>query len=150
MQIKSLADGFYHYILNVEYTGTDSLCNLFLATCCFSYFNSTCTSPQNKLLLLGLILDKFSCFNFILPINQYHAIVFDLCELIFKQKQVNENALLQQALAMSMDDPTINHDMRDTDMSEAAAEDPELALGEFLCLIILYLNMCGCFLIYVG
>ncbi|KAG4939171.1 hypothetical protein AAZX31_16G113000 [Glycine max] len=42
---------------------------------------------------------------------------------------VNENALLQQALAMSMDDPTINHDMRDTDMSEAAAEDPELALA---------------------
>ena len=56
----------------------------------------------------------------------------------FQTKQVNENALLQQALAMSMDDPTINHEVRDTDMSEAAAEDPELALGEYLCLIILY------------
>ncbi|KAG5050833.1 hypothetical protein JHK87_003031 [Glycine soja] len=41
----------------------------------------------------------------------------------------DENALLQQALAMSMDDPTINHEVRDTDMSEAAAEDPELALA---------------------
>lgn len=30
---------------------------------------------------------------------------------------------------MSMDDPSINHDVRDTDMSETAAEDPELALG---------------------
>ncbi|KAL3031732.1 hypothetical protein AAZX31_02G044700 [Glycine max] len=36
---------------------------------------------------------------------------------------------LTQALAMSMDDPTINHEVRDTDMSEAAAEDPELALA---------------------
>ncbi|XP_057416600.1 26S proteasome non-ATPase regulatory subunit 4 homolog [Lotus japonicus] len=41
----------------------------------------------------------------------------------------DENALLQQALAMSMDDPVINKDMRDTDMSEAAADDPELALA---------------------
>ncbi|KAJ7953142.1 26S proteasome non-ATPase regulatory subunit 4 [Quillaja saponaria] len=40
-----------------------------------------------------------------------------------------ENALLQQALAMSMDDPATNHDVRDTDMSDAAAEDPELALA---------------------
>jgi len=48
---------------------------------------------------------------------------------------------------MSMDDPAISHDVRDTDMSEAAADDPELALGEFLCLIILCLNMGGCFLI---
>jgi len=32
---------------------------------------------------------------------------------------------------MSMDDPAISHDVRDTDMSEAAADDPELALGEF-------------------
>ncbi|CAH1447924.1 unnamed protein product [Lactuca virosa] len=36
----------------------------------------------------------------------------------------DENALLQQALAMSMDDPT-----RDTDMSEAAADDQDLALA---------------------
>ncbi|ESW28166.1 hypothetical protein PHAVU_003G264300 [Phaseolus vulgaris] len=41
----------------------------------------------------------------------------------------DENALLQQALAMSMDDPAISHDVRDTDMSEAAADDPELALA---------------------
>ncbi|KAJ7944153.1 26S proteasome non-ATPase regulatory subunit 4-like protein [Quillaja saponaria] len=43
--------------------------------------------------------------------------------------QDDENALLQQALAMSMDDPATNNDVRDTDMSEAAAEDPELALA---------------------
>jgi 26S proteasome regulatory subunit N10 len=47
-------------------------------------------------------------------------------------KQDDENALLQQALAMSMDDPAVNHDGRDADMSEAATDDPELARGEFL------------------
>ncbi|XP_027346239.1 26S proteasome non-ATPase regulatory subunit 4 homolog isoform X1 [Abrus precatorius] len=41
----------------------------------------------------------------------------------------DENALLQQALAMSMDDPAVNQDERDTDMPEAAADDPELALA---------------------
>ncbi|XP_028774563.1 26S proteasome non-ATPase regulatory subunit 4 homolog [Neltuma alba] len=41
----------------------------------------------------------------------------------------DENALLQQALAMSMDDPAINQDLRDTDMSETTAEDPDLALA---------------------
>ncbi|KAI4327748.1 hypothetical protein L6164_020174 [Bauhinia variegata] len=41
----------------------------------------------------------------------------------------DENALLKQALAMSMDDPATSHDVRDTDMSEAAADDPELALA---------------------
>lgn len=41
---------------------------------------------------------------------------------------------------MSMDEPAVNHDIKDTDMSEAAPDDPELALGEFLCfLIIIYL-----------
>ncbi|KAJ8771108.1 hypothetical protein K2173_023433 [Erythroxylum novogranatense] len=40
-----------------------------------------------------------------------------------------ENALLQQALAMSMDDPASSHSMEDTDMSEAVADDPELALA---------------------
>ncbi|CAK8562125.1 unnamed protein product [Lathyrus sativus] len=39
----------------------------------------------------------------------------------------DENALLQQALAMSMDDPAVNHDVKDADMSEAATDDPELA-----------------------
>lgn len=38
----------------------------------------------------------------------------------------DENALLQQALAMSMDDPAVR---RDTDMSEAAADDQDLALA---------------------
>jgi 26S proteasome regulatory subunit N10 len=38
----------------------------------------------------------------------------------------DENALLQQALAMSMDDPTTT---RDVDMSEAAADDQDLALA---------------------
>lgn len=33
---------------------------------------------------------------------------------------------------MSMDDPATNHDVRDTDMSEAVSDDPELALGEIL------------------
>ncbi|XP_039159662.1 26S proteasome non-ATPase regulatory subunit 4 homolog isoform X1 [Eucalyptus grandis] len=41
----------------------------------------------------------------------------------------DENALLQQALAMSMDDTTSGHDLRDTDMSEAATDDPDLALA---------------------
>lgn len=41
----------------------------------------------------------------------------------------DENALLQQALAMSMDDTTSGHDMRDTDMSEATPDDPDLALA---------------------
>ncbi|RXH75002.1 hypothetical protein DVH24_029723 [Malus domestica] len=39
----------------------------------------------------------------------------------------DENALLQQALAMSMDEPVSSDDIRDTDMSEAT--DPELALA---------------------
>ncbi|XP_004287801.1 PREDICTED: 26S proteasome non-ATPase regulatory subunit 4 homolog [Fragaria vesca subsp. vesca] len=41
----------------------------------------------------------------------------------------DDNALLQQALAMSMDEPASSHDLRDTDMSEAVADDPELALA---------------------
>lgn len=32
---------------------------------------------------------------------------------------------------MSMDEPASGHEMRDADMSEAVADDPELALGEF-------------------
>ncbi|CAL5326496.1 unnamed protein product [Camellia sinensis] len=43
--------------------------------------------------------------------------------------QDDENALLQQALAMSMDDPAASVAMRDTDMSEAAADDQDLALA---------------------
>lgn len=41
----------------------------------------------------------------------------------------DENALLQQALAMSMDDPAATAATRDTDMSEAAADDQDLALA---------------------
>ncbi|CAJ2646614.1 26S proteasome non-ATPase regulatory subunit 4 homolog isoform X2 [Trifolium pratense] len=41
----------------------------------------------------------------------------------------DENALLQQALAMSMDEPAVGHDVKDTDMSEASVDDPELALA---------------------
>ncbi|KAG2696456.1 hypothetical protein I3760_07G060100 [Carya illinoinensis] len=41
----------------------------------------------------------------------------------------DENALLQQALAMSMDDPASSHEARDTDMSDSVADDPELALA---------------------
>ncbi|CAK7334225.1 unnamed protein product [Dovyalis caffra] len=40
-----------------------------------------------------------------------------------------ENSLLQQALAMSMDGPGSSNDVRDTNMSEAATDDPELALA---------------------
>ncbi|KAI7988589.1 hypothetical protein LOK49_LG13G00917 [Camellia lanceoleosa] len=43
--------------------------------------------------------------------------------------QDDENALLQQALAMSMDDPAASVAMRDTDMTEAAADDQDLALA---------------------
>lgn len=48
--------------------------------------------------------------------------------------QDDDNALLQQALAMSMDDSSSNVATRDTDMPEAAADDHELQLGELLCL----------------
>ncbi|KAG6594767.1 26S proteasome non-ATPase regulatory subunit 4-like protein, partial [Cucurbita argyrosperma subsp. sororia] len=41
----------------------------------------------------------------------------------------DENALLEQALAMSMDTPSATSDTRDIDMSEAAADDPDLALA---------------------
>ncbi|KAK7250816.1 hypothetical protein RIF29_33526 [Crotalaria pallida] len=41
----------------------------------------------------------------------------------------DENALLRQALAMSMDDPATNHDVRDTLLSKAVIDDPELALA---------------------
>ncbi|KAM7524055.1 hypothetical protein LguiA_013957 [Lonicera macranthoides] len=41
----------------------------------------------------------------------------------------DENALLQQALAMSMDEPTTDIPIRDTDMLEAAADDQDLALA---------------------
>lgn len=46
--------------------------------------------------------------------------------------QEDDNALLQAALAMSMDDSSSNITPRDTDMSEAASEDPELALGKLV------------------
>jgi 26S proteasome regulatory subunit N10 len=32
-----------------------------------------------------------------------------------------------------MDEPAVGHDVKDTDMSEASIDDPELALGEILC-----------------
>lgn len=41
----------------------------------------------------------------------------------------DENALLQQALAMSMDDPAATVTTRDVDMSEAATDDQDLALA---------------------
>ena len=46
--------------------------------------------------------------------------------------QDDENALLQQALAMSMDEPAAAASVatRDIDMSEAAADDQDLALGK--------------------
>ncbi|KAL0379137.1 UNVERIFIED_CONTAM: 26S proteasome non-ATPase regulatory subunit [Sesamum radiatum] len=47
----------------------------------------------------------------------------------------DENALLQQALAMSMDDSSSTVAVRDTDMSDASADDHDLQLGESLTLI---------------
>ncbi|KAL8472453.1 hypothetical protein ACS0TY_029610 [Phlomoides rotata] len=41
----------------------------------------------------------------------------------------DENALLQQALAMSMDDPSATVAVRDTDMSDASADDHDLQLA---------------------
>ncbi|RVX16676.1 26S proteasome non-ATPase regulatory subunit 4-like [Vitis vinifera] len=50
-------------------------------------------------------------------------------EVFLRCRADDENALLQQALAMSMDDPATSLAMRDTDMSEAAADDQDLALA---------------------
>ena len=47
--------------------------------------------------------------------------------------QDDENALLQQALAMSMGDSSASAATRDTDMSEATADDQDLALGKRSC-----------------
>ncbi|XP_038994781.1 26S proteasome non-ATPase regulatory subunit 4 homolog [Hibiscus syriacus] len=41
----------------------------------------------------------------------------------------DDNTLLQQALAMSVDEPASTQDLQDTEMSDAAAEDPDLALA---------------------
>ncbi|KAK9038098.1 hypothetical protein V6N11_022987 [Hibiscus sabdariffa] len=41
----------------------------------------------------------------------------------------DDDTSLQQALAMSMDEPTSSQGLQDTEMSDAAAEDPELALA---------------------
>ncbi|XP_022741023.1 26S proteasome non-ATPase regulatory subunit 4 homolog isoform X2 [Durio zibethinus] len=41
----------------------------------------------------------------------------------------DDNALLQQALAMSMDEPASSHDLQDMEMPDVAADDPELALA---------------------
>ncbi|KAL0449716.1 UNVERIFIED_CONTAM: 26S proteasome non-ATPase regulatory subunit [Sesamum latifolium] len=49
----------------------------------------------------------------------------------------DENALLQQALAMSMDDSSSTVAVRDTDMSDASADDHDLQLGESLRLAII-------------
>lgn len=32
---------------------------------------------------------------------------------------------------MSMDEPASSHDLQDTEMSDATADDPELALGKY-------------------
>ena len=42
---------------------------------------------------------------------------------------------------MSMDDPATSLAMRDTDMSEAAADDQDLALGEFAQSFLLYVEV---------
>ncbi|GMI86355.1 MULTIUBIQUITIN CHAIN BINDING PROTEIN 1, regulatory particle non-ATPase 10 [Hibiscus trionum] len=41
----------------------------------------------------------------------------------------DDDTSLQQALAMSMDEPASSQDLQDIEMSDAAAEDPELALA---------------------
>lgn len=60
-------------------------------------------------------------------------VLFTSSKLAIIFQQDNESALLQLALAMSMDDPASSQDMRDTDISDAAA-DPEIALGN--CMLI--------------
>lgn len=45
--------------------------------------------------------------------------------------------LLQQALAMSMNDAIPSHGLQDTDMSEAASVDPDLKLGEISVFILM-------------
>ncbi|KAL6227019.1 hypothetical protein ACLB2K_000978 [Fragaria x ananassa] len=59
----------------------------------------------------------------------FYCFCFMKNKLTFSLQQDDDNALLQQALAMSMDEPASSHDLRDTDMSEAVADDPELALA---------------------
>lgn len=73
--------------------------------------------------------------------RQLAALVLMLSSLNCSQD--DENALLQQALAMSMDDPVASVVTRDTDMSEAATEDEDLALGNHLHLFYHHL-------VYVG
>ncbi|XP_022775426.1 26S proteasome non-ATPase regulatory subunit 4 homolog isoform X2 [Durio zibethinus] len=41
----------------------------------------------------------------------------------------DDNALQQQAFTMSIDEPASSHNLQDTDMSDVAADDPELALA---------------------
>lgn len=53
--------------------------------------------------------------------------------------QDDDNALLQQALAMSMDDATPAHGLEDTDMSDAASVDPDLKLGNISLFSVLHI-----------
>lgn len=41
---------------------------------------------------------------------------------------------------MSMDEPAVGHDVKDTDMSEASVDDPDLALGEIVFLYVLFIQ----------
>lgn len=56
-----------------------------------------------------------------------HALSIIIIDVVFLQD--DENALLQQALAMSMDDPSGTVAVRDTDMADASADDHDLQLG---------------------
>lgn len=67
--------------------------------------------------------------------NFYITNNFQVNNLFFFLLQDDDNALLQQALAMSMDDTSSNVTARDTDMPEAAADDHELQLGKVLNLL---------------
>lgn len=99
----------------------------------------TLTTFLSYFLLLGMLMCSFYfvcvCGNilFIDLITLMKIKVFAkfYCS-IWIQLQEDENALLQQALAMSMDDPASSHDVEDTEMSDAAINDPELALGKLL------------------
>lgn len=59
--------------------------------------------------------------------------------------QDEDDALLKQALALSMNIPGSDSSAGDAEMSEATNDDKELALGMFCCFVS-YLNISGCML----
>lgn len=80
------------------------------------------SGQQLKSFLLVAVAPRTLVFKYVL---QFAEIMWFLCCL-----QDDENALLQQALAMSMDDSSSTAAVRDANMSDASADDHDLQLGE--------------------